>query len=899
MEPNLFRYAWRFSKREQMLVFGLILLSLPFNWISFEIPKRIVNDAIQGRSFKDGHNVAMLFDWTFTLPDFLGGGTILQFPGFSFGQLNYLFVLSGLFLLFVLINGWFKYSINIRKGILGERMLRRLRFDLFQQLMRFRPEEMRSVKAAEVASMIKDEVDPIGGFIGDAFIQPVFLATQAITPLVFIMFQNVLLGLVALGIVLVQGVIIPRLRVEQLRLGRERQLLSRQLAGRIGEMVEGAPVIHAHDVVRYSEAEIGGRLGQLYGIRVNLFRRKFSVKYLNNLLAQVTPFFFYAIGGYFAIRKQLDIGQLVAVIAAYRDLPPPVKDLIDWDQERNDVTIKYEQVVAQFSPPKLLPFSGSLPVAAPEATGIHLAGLKVVDGRGNVSLDRLTLDLTAGSHVAINGRGAGADAFMKVLGRQITEYQGRVEIGGQEVAGFSDAAFAASFAYVGPDTHIFPGSVRDNIILSLLRSPPPPMDEESLSKPHRLEAIEARRTGNPVVSDKADWVDYAAAGVADAASLDAAIRKLLEDLEADDDIFRIGIYGLLADGADGELEEAFVEARKVLRARLDNDRMNALIEPFDLERYNNSSSIADNLLFGVPRGSRLASGALAKDVFVRAILRSEALIGPLSEMGYRIAQWTADTFGNLRAMPRLANRANLLNDEDVDGLKTMLEALEIRGGMQNCPEDIRNRLISLALTYIEPQHRLGLLDEEFKLRIVRARHSFRRFLPHDYHDAIEFYDPGKFNRSARILDNLLFGRVVFGVGNAQKRVAQLCEAVLRQQGLDSTLFRIGLDRPAGVRGQLLTPQLRCLIDIARALIRRPSMLVLDNTLSSFGSAEAEATMRQIKSLMKGRLLIATLPENMEPKGFDPVLEFEGAVLRKASGATDVRQRADNVSAPAA
>ena len=28
--------------------------------------------------------------------------------------------------------------------------------------------------------MIKDEVEPIGGFIGDAYIQPAFLATQAL-----------------------------------------------------------------------------------------------------------------------------------------------------------------------------------------------------------------------------------------------------------------------------------------------------------------------------------------------------------------------------------------------------------------------------------------------------------------------------------------------------------------------------------------------------------------------------------------------------------------------------------------------------------------------------------------------------------------------------------------------
>ena len=42
--------------------------------------------------------------------------------------------------------------------------------------------------------MIKDEVEPLGGFIGDAFVTPVFLGGQAITAMVFILVQNFWLG---------------------------------------------------------------------------------------------------------------------------------------------------------------------------------------------------------------------------------------------------------------------------------------------------------------------------------------------------------------------------------------------------------------------------------------------------------------------------------------------------------------------------------------------------------------------------------------------------------------------------------------------------------------------------------------------------------------------------------
>ena len=49
--------------------------------------------------------------------------------------------------------------------------------------------------------MVKDEVEPLGGFIGDAFVQPALLGGQALTALIFIIIQNFWLGLIAAVIV--------------------------------------------------------------------------------------------------------------------------------------------------------------------------------------------------------------------------------------------------------------------------------------------------------------------------------------------------------------------------------------------------------------------------------------------------------------------------------------------------------------------------------------------------------------------------------------------------------------------------------------------------------------------------------------------------------------------------
>ena len=144
-------------------------------------------------------------------------------------------------------------------------------------------------------------------------------------------------------------ILIPRLRRRLLVLGRQRQITARQLAGRVGEVVDGINSIRVNDVSNWERAEIAGRLGRIFAIRFDIYQWKFLVKFINNILAQVTPFIFYIAGGYLAITGKLDIGQLVAVIAAYKELPSPLKDLIDWDQQRLDVQVKYTQVVEQFT----------------------------------------------------------------------------------------------------------------------------------------------------------------------------------------------------------------------------------------------------------------------------------------------------------------------------------------------------------------------------------------------------------------------------------------------------------------------------------------------------------------------------------------------------------------------
>src|SRR6185503_13459698 len=184
--------------------------------------------------------------WELDLSAIFPGKVIRLLDGFQVDQLQYLVIMSFVFLIAVVINGQFKKSINTQKGRMGERMLRRLRYELYDRILLFPTSHFRKVKQAELATMIKDEVEPLGGFIGDAYVQPMFLGGQAITALLFIMLQNWLLGLIVIAILAVQAFLIPKLRKRVLVLGKQRQISARALAGRIAETADGSQEIHTH-----------------------------------------------------------------------------------------------------------------------------------------------------------------------------------------------------------------------------------------------------------------------------------------------------------------------------------------------------------------------------------------------------------------------------------------------------------------------------------------------------------------------------------------------------------------------------------------------------------------------------------------------------------------------------
>ncbi|MDB5490127.1 MAG: transporter permease protein, partial [Reyranella sp.] len=147
MERNLFSYIWRHSRPEQVVILMLVVLAQVFYFLSLTVPKSVINNGIQGNAFKNTTTIPFLV-WELDLSAIFPGRVIRFFDGFQVDQLQYLVVMSFVFLGAVVVNGLFKKTINTQKGRMGERMLRRLRYELYDRILRFPPAHFRKVKQA-------------------------------------------------------------------------------------------------------------------------------------------------------------------------------------------------------------------------------------------------------------------------------------------------------------------------------------------------------------------------------------------------------------------------------------------------------------------------------------------------------------------------------------------------------------------------------------------------------------------------------------------------------------------------------------------------------------------------------------------------------------------------------
>ena len=845
MDNSIYRYVIRHSLRAQVVLTLLAIASFPFLYAFYELPKQIVNRVIQGDT----------------------GDFPAAILGVSFSRFEYLFILCGGFLVLVIANQAFKYAINVLAGRTGERMLRRLRYDLYARVLRFPLPHFRKLSHGEIITMITAEVEPLGGFIGDAFKLPVFQGGYLLVILAFLLVQNWVMAAAAVALYPLQFYVVPKLQRRVNSFAKERVRLVRRLSVRIGETVSGVQEIRGNDTSAYERAAMSAALGEIYIVRLRIFIWKFVIKFLNNSINHLGPFCFYSIGGYFVILGRLEIGTLMAAIAAHKDLAAPWKELLNYYQRREDARIKYEQVTTQFSPPGMLDESlqlGPPPAGARVQGELAASGLALRDDTGTSFLEGVSVSIPADAPVAVVGApGSGREELALVLARLMHPTSGALTIGGERSDRMHEGVTGRRLAFVGPHAFLFSATVRDNLLYGLKHEPGPD------ARPDPGWAAEAAVAGNSTDDVNGDWIDHEALG-------GDALERMIEVLamvELDGDVFDLGLRGAI--DARGDLRDRLLRARRAFRERFSDPSIAALVESFDADRYNDNATVGENLLFGTPVGEGFDMERLAENPWVMEVLEAEGLVPVLLEAGRTVAATMIELFSGLPVGHSAFERFSFIDADDLPEYQAVLDRAA-QDGLDALAAEDRRRLLSLPFLLQPARHRLGVVDDDLRARLLAARRRFAASLPESLRDRIQFFDAERYNAAASIQDNILFGKVAYGQARAAERVKGLVTEVIDDLDLRSAVVEAGLDFQAGIGGGRLGAVQRQKLGLARAIVKRPDVLVLsDATAGLDGSTHGRIADRLFREF-SGRGLIWSLHRADLARAFDRVVVMRSA-----------------------
>lgn len=852
MEKRLYGFIWRYSRGYQLIILCVTIASFPLLYYALELPKIIVNDALGSK------------------PD------SVPFPrdyfGFEFDQSEYLLTLCALFLFVLIINGGIMMALFVFKGITSERLLRRLRFQLFERIHRFPLTQFQKTSQGEVTSMITAEVEPFSQFFADAVELPLFQGGTMLTVLIFVFVQDPIMGLASISIIPLQAYIIPKLQKRINLLAKERVVRIRGVAGRISEAVSGINDIHTHDTSAFSLADFTHHLSGIFKVRMRIYQNKAFLKFLNNFLLKLTPLLFYSVGGLLILEGKLDLGQLVAVLGAYSQLMQPWKELLKYYQRMMDARIKYQQVTEQFDPADMIPESLLLtdrPETVPALDGdVSLSNVSITDEDGVKSLDAITFNAPAGSRIALVAGGSGRDNLAYLLTRLIQPTQGRISIGSQDMSTMHESVIGRRIGYAGPDSYVFDGTIGYNVFYGLKHQPvTAPEPDEQRTK----DLKDALAAGNSPHDIEAEWIDYADANVSNQQELMDWWYQTLHAVELEDFMYGRAMNMTIDPKAKPELADDIVRARRRVLDRMQADSsLSNLIHPFDFEEYNVSATVGANLIFGEATTEDFALDNLGRNQFALSILEECDLTGRFKDIGLQVAATLIDMFDGMASDEPIFEQFSFVDDDSLQDLKRVV-AIANREGADTLSEEDNAQLISLTFQLVVERHRLGHINDDMQARILEARRKFRDQLPENFQEAISFFDPEEFNSKLPLRSNLIMGRINAGRPQAAEKVDQILREVLGEMELTTEVILAAADFTVGIGGRRIPLAARQSVALLRSIVKRPEILVINEALSAHDRETRDRIRGKLFDLLPDTTIIWIDSEMPEASAFDQIL----------------------------
>lgn len=230
------------------------------------------------------------------------------------------------------------------------------------------------------------------------------------------------------------------------------------------ETLQGIRIVKAFTLENAMRQRFDGQVGKIEKVSNKIARLSNRSTPLMEILGGLALTAATVYGGYRTIIHGAPPGEFVAFTAAFLLAYEPARRLARFNLDLNASMVGVRLLFEILDSPATEPNDDHMPALRAAIERIEFADVNFAYRADAPTLRGMSFVAEPGTMTALVGpSGGGKSTVFNLLLRLYDVQTGRITIGGQDVAGVSRSSLRQHISYVGQDTFLFRGSVRENI----------------------------------------------------------------------------------------------------------------------------------------------------------------------------------------------------------------------------------------------------------------------------------------------------------------------------------------------------------------------------------------------------------------------------------------------------